>query len=733
MYGAVINKSLSANNVGDPYFDTEKVPSSLKSTEAYKKIFSVLTFLFIGVFSIIGIALLYPDVNNSSRNVVQTAPKFNSFSVPSYSELVLISTDMLDIVASNEYGIFEGPYSFITDTAGSKLIEPYKKSLIEVTGIYAEDSIYRFEWVVEGSTDILFGSSVDIVKTTPGTYTLQIHVFHSTMGYTATFTTKLFCKYVKREIRSLTEADREKMLDAMHAMWEYTTAEGSVKFGSKFTSIQDFVAIHSIASNDIRCDQFHEGSGFLTHHLALTNSFEASMRAVDPTVTLHYWDFTIEGQSILLNNQLPRDLLTVSPLFSHTWFGSVDESNHISNSRWAHSLMPRATSESETHNSYGYIRSYWNNNPDPEVTRHMFDVCGSEPVNKAIPHCAFHYSLLNSKNLATMQLLSPADGHGPMHVHLGGMFGDCQEGYADFITKWGDYMNEDLTAVQIEATGLSSSTFLEKWGTTAQRRKMFEKAVMGEYFHIYRSLYRSHMCAVDNLPNYLECPASCDPKTTPLSKCACKVNKLLSGETDWKNLYPCMLNSEDNRNDFSAMFPEDALSDMVTFIATTPLVEGEMIESASTADVLFWMIHPVMERLLAAKRMKGVNDMAGSVFSEWEVIDGSEETFLEYSYYSLETGQNKYYPEEYTCVGHAATDSVLPYKLPFTDVVDDNADIDKDGVVSNWEFLLFLNPNNADGMDYVFDNFRWDHCANMQLIDVDMSLASLKNMEFPSM
>ena len=31
-----------------------------------------------------------------------------------------------------------------------------------------------------------------------------------------------------------------------------------------------------------------------------------------------------------------------------------------------------------------------------------------------------------------------------------------------------------------------------------------------------------------------------------------------------------------------------------------------MIESASTADVLFWMIHPAIERLLAAKRLPEV-------------------------------------------------------------------------------------------------------------------------------
>jgi hypothetical protein len=43
--------------------------------------------------------------------------------------------------------------------------------------------------------------------------------------------------------------------------------DGREKFGPKFTSIQDFVSIHSLASNDIRCDEFHDGSGiFLNIH-----------------------------------------------------------------------------------------------------------------------------------------------------------------------------------------------------------------------------------------------------------------------------------------------------------------------------------------------------------------------------------------------------------------------------------------------------------------------------------
>ena len=103
---------------------------------------------------------------------------------------------------------------------------------------------------------------------------------------------------MKRELRSLTAADKERFLDAAAEIWNNRQSEGEAKYGKMFTSVDTLVAVHSLASNDIMCDGFHEGSGFLTHHLALTNTFEAALRSIDPSVTLPYWDFSIEGEAI---------------------------------------------------------------------------------------------------------------------------------------------------------------------------------------------------------------------------------------------------------------------------------------------------------------------------------------------------------------------------------------------------------------------------------------------------
>jgi hypothetical protein len=53
-----------------------------------------------------------------------------------------------------------------------------------------------------------------------------------------------------------------------------------------------------------------------------------------------------------------------------------------------------------------------------EISRRLFDTCGLEPEHKKIPSCGEHYAVLNSEKLANFQLLSPADGHGPLHVQV---------------------------------------------------------------------------------------------------------------------------------------------------------------------------------------------------------------------------------------------------------------------------------------------------------------------------
>ena len=238
----------------------------------------------------------------------------------------------------------------------------------------------------------------------------------------------------------------------------------------------------------------------------------------------------------------------------------------------------------------------------------MFEMCGLEPSHKKVPSCSSHYSVLNASTLGDLQMVIPSDGHGPVHIQIGwspfpslphaiisyriqiiphnvlpcsaqtgGLYGSCADGYQAFITKWASVLDEDMTAEQVAAYGFDSANW--GYGLKAPRRGMFEKSIMGEYFHIFRAFWRSHMCAVDGTPGLLECPDTCDAgaiasalglevggsgssidmtgagdssglgqdaytpasATRIISECPCQVNKLINGSTTWNNVYPCVV------------------------------------------------------------------------------------------------------------------------------------------------------------------------------------------------
>ena len=671
----------------------------------------------------------------------------------------------LVVTASNEYGVFSREaYPWLdSPVVGSQLVEPYKATTFTISDSSSDNS---YIWTVDAADvevvksddpTVLQGPSIVLKFKSTGVYTLTVAEYDPTNALVQSTTISAICKYVKRELRTLTVDDREAFLDAAAMIWKYTTEEGQALYGDKFTGIEKFTALHIIQSNDMRCDSYHEGSAFITHHLALSVSFDAALRAVNPAVTLPYWDFTIEGQAIASAKKTPSYMLQVSPVFSDTWFGEVDGNSHIVNSRWANTKIPLADASTPRHlkNSFGHWRSYWNNNPDPYVTRHMFEMCGLEPTHKKVPSCSSHFSVLNTTSLGDLQMVIPSDGHGPVHIQVGGLYGSCADGYREFTTKWAAVLDEDMTAEQVAAYGFDSSNW--GYGLKAPRRGMFEKSIMGEYFHIFRAFWRSHMCAVDGTPGLLECPDTCDSMeiakklglmgggdggdgmtstatvegemgemgqdafTTDVAnkvieQCPCTVTKLVDGSTTWQNVYPCVVASTKQAL-FNAVMPAELLEDMVNMIAKNPLLHGDMIESSSPADIVFWLVHPALDRMLVAKRLPAVRLMGDTEFVKWAVPDGSTEDWLEWTPYTVPAGMSAYYPEAYTCVGHGKDDGVLSVKLPLTESilqtalqVDAGGEGNGDGDISNWEFFLSIDPNNVHGVDMVYDHFLWDHC-----------------------
>jgi hypothetical protein len=151
---------------------------------------------------------------------------------------------------------------------------------------------------------------------------------------------------------------------------------GRQRYGKRFVNYDELVARHLKAAAHRPCDAAHLGPAFATYHRAFTLIFEESLLSVDPRIeALPYWDYNIEGAM-----REPRN----SELWS--WFGSSEgdpnQGNAVLDGRFGHwKIHSKATDVSNLTNSYGVLRSPWNVNPSPYITRYRYS-CGSETIFK---------------------------------------------------------------------------------------------------------------------------------------------------------------------------------------------------------------------------------------------------------------------------------------------------------------------------------------------------------------
>lgn len=123
------------------------------------------------------------------------------------------------------------------------------------------------------------------------------------------------CLYVRRELRNLTLSDRDQIFDAMYLLHVTSEEEGQRLYGEHFHNSTFFLRAHYFAASFRDSDHIHEGYGFLTQHLKLTYYYEKSLQAVNPSISLFYWDYTIDGD-------LAYPIYD-SPMFTPETFGTL--------------------------------------------------------------------------------------------------------------------------------------------------------------------------------------------------------------------------------------------------------------------------------------------------------------------------------------------------------------------------------------------------------------------------
>jgi hypothetical protein len=88
---------------------------------------------------------------------------------------------------------------------------------------------------------------------------------------------------VRRNVAKVSQSERDKLRDAILAL--------DAKFHADGVSLWDKQdAVH-------QATHVHRGPAFLPWHRELVNRFEAQLQQIDPTVALHYWDWTTDPRA----------------------------------------------------------------------------------------------------------------------------------------------------------------------------------------------------------------------------------------------------------------------------------------------------------------------------------------------------------------------------------------------------------------------------------------------------
>lgn len=85
----------------------------------------------------------------------------------------------------------------------------------------------------------------------------------------------------RREIRTLSEAERTAFFAAMNVMKTASLVEGLEKYGPNFRTLDYLVRKHAAAVMDEECDQAHIYAAFWPFHAALNREYERSLMAID--------------------------------------------------------------------------------------------------------------------------------------------------------------------------------------------------------------------------------------------------------------------------------------------------------------------------------------------------------------------------------------------------------------------------------------------------------------------
>jgi hypothetical protein len=591
----------------------------------------------------------------------------------SFSSLVQ-GDDSTVVTFSNEYTAEHGhPAADYRWVKEGYLVEPHRMTSVTIQGVsdkFDESKLTtQCSATHKQSNHIVHGINQKSVECTLvfksiGDYTVDTSIFHSEKGLIHSAKTDVIARYVRRDLRKLNTNDLADYMNAARVMYDITREEGAPIYGTDYRDISYFAEIHLHNSvPDKHNDRLHDGMGFITQHVSLTNEYEAALQAINPRVALPYWDFT---QDLVMIREMAKtaarkvdysDLWKLD-IWGDDYFGRADTALHtVTSGRWAYTRISNQVDENKAFvdNPYGFMRAPWNLNSSPYLTR-FHKACGlslgnidSDTTNQW-PSCEeHHFAVFDISQYAYFVGYMSYSGHGGVHRMIGGSNGDCDQ--------WRDL--QDVLGPKRVKNMQEYSTFL---GRFTYRKSYCSMPLKSDCIGTAGGNGDSNTCIMD-------C-AGCDDGFT---------------KSELENLASMFSSFDDaSKTQKEIMVREVFCEDKI--------ILGDHIESSSASDVSFWPIHPTLERLLIYKQL--VNPLTDYTW------DGG----LYYPFWSSLCMWGLDFNTE--CTGHGQYDVTVGRTTVFDEDIGDFTP----KYINNWDLVQLWLPRNTWKLSYVYETFDYKHC-----------------------
>lgn len=675
--------------------DSNDFPAKKKSQSYVHMTMYLVAFISTAFLATVAYNSVYGDVSVSSLYYISSRAASYSLSVK---------------VTSGTYGELDS----LTYLPWDAIVEPHRDQIFSIDSLVIDDvsvnvtdADYTVTWDIAGNT--YTGTSVTAMVDSVGVYDATVTVTpmassanhgkrwlagesrttpkykiykqlagkvykpHESSSYELTFS--MAVKYVRREIRSLSDTDRTDYFDALKVLYTMGEADGQSLFGPKFHSAETLAAMHLLGGAKTDCDHFHDGAAIATSHIAMTLFFEQSMQAVNPKIALPYWEYTLDNYLYGSSSE--------SVIWGSDWFGSMSSGNsdHTidDNSFWANVSIPDGTQYQDWDiastgslnpyvNAYNQLRSPWNNDATNKILRSN-TVYGGEAYT-GYPTCSTLLTAFDQDSISNINWYLNGGTHGPTHIYIGGAWVDD-----DSLDDYPELKDADKIL-------------------------------------FFKILWRM---------GYTRCPSSCSDDD---DDCKCSVpdeyiekygaKAILEAATITDRIN---LNLDKNGTSSYYLGYLRALED--------PGNAGEMFSSNAAYDPVFWSVHGTMERLVGLKRIayqQGDIDTFDETWGYTSYDSTSGDAYLEgvCDWSNVTSTDDLTLPTcdtSASCYGHGANDTV-----PFNNFLDIGDSY------TNTEFYDFINPW-TDDLPYVFDTYLYDYCSEYDNVDF-MTTTSSSKLEY---